>query len=136
MFSKACSGLLILFCVVILVLWPVSYQLDEHKHWLPLSHNIRITANCGKLSIYNETLPYNGSIIGIAGSNWPITKSFDAAGIYYCRFDWPARTYWTLSIPMWLILAGHVMTLFLLWLQFGRRQSAGVGFSVEFVNCA
>ncbi len=43
--------------------------------------------------------PYRGSIVGLAGDEYPHTNAFgDAFGIYYRHFSWPDTVLWTVMV--------------------------------------
>jgi len=106
-------------CACLCLLLPISY---EFRQGIRLHDKLRIGAFDGRLCLYNDELPYNGSIIGIAGSTVPRTVSWDCAGIYFRHFQWPDATLWTLKVPLLLLIPATAI-LPCVWL-FRRHQAA------------
>jgi hypothetical protein len=69
--------------------------------------------------------PYRGSIVGLAGNEYPHTRGFgDTLGIYYRHFTWPDSVLWTLAVSLW-----YPILLFSLWplwcgISHARRNAA------------
>lgn len=74
----------------------------------PLGHRVRILAYKGEVSLYNQSLPYQGGAIGVSSvrsrSPWPHESGFDFPGVYFRHFTWPGMfpggTYWTLTFSL------------------------------------
>lgn len=59
----------------------------------------RIGAFHHGLSIYNNLCPYSGSIVKVAGNEWPHVSGFDGPGLYYRRIEQRSgETWWTLTV--------------------------------------
>ena len=118
-----------IFLVVLIVAWFVAGEVQPTEKHLSLSSGCYLSIDAwgpsrtdARLEIFNDAQygPYRGSIIEIAGPNYPsrISKiTFgDTAGIYYRYFRWPDdRKLWTLSLsliyPALVALAAPILCL-------------------------
>lgn len=115
----------------------------------PLGHGIRILAYKDEISLYNQSVPYCGSVIGVtsAGSRspWPREIAFDFPGVYFRHFTWPGvfpgGTYWTLTVsivwPLILTLLAPLTWAGLRLRRARRRYSgrcAGCGYDLRASN--
>lgn len=117
-FFTILSALSLLQCVATATLW--ACDLSDHTGWT-VAGTVRVGIFGRSASVYNESLPYSGSIIGFtskgARSFEPVTSAFDFAGIYYRHHRWrTGRTYWTLTVPTVYLVAGAAV-LPALWLR-------------------
>ena len=80
-------------------------SLAEKNGW-PLWGDMRIGFFDHRISVFNQDMPYRGSLISVQGAKWPVCSWFDAPGIYYRHFTWQdGTTYWTCSIHQaWPVL--------------------------------
>jgi hypothetical protein len=130
----------LLLCVLLLVLWPVTYSHNTVSGLsLRISNDVRVATFEGQLSVFNAGRPYTGGIISVAAggappsrpawpqmSIWPQVSSFDCLGLYFWHLRWPGKSYWTfrLTIIYPILLTALIPTL---WL-FMRRRGATRGF--------
>lgn len=92
--------------------YALSWCTDYWGGGLPLPGGVRILAYRGRLSFFTSEVPYQGSMIGLAGSpNLPVVTGFnlqlpltERLIVYYRHFDYPKTPTqqhsidWTLSL--------------------------------------
>src|SRR6185437_6520817 len=107
------SAISLLAAVLVAVLWVWSYS-DQAENGslyggLVVWNPVRVRAFGGATYIYNQNVPYTGSIIGILSANgtrprWPQVAGFDGGGVYYRYItspgELPGGTCWTLAFPL------------------------------------
>jgi hypothetical protein len=97
----------VMLCLFLL-LFALGVATDAWNHRLSLAPAFHIgVLNNGldsRIVFFNnsEYGPYRGSIVGLAGNEFPHTNAFgDTFGVYYRHFTWPDSVLWTLMVSMW-----------------------------------
>lgn len=119
------SVLSLLLCVATVVLWICEFPPERAA--LRIIGPVRGSIFGRSASLYNQSLPYSGSIIALSAlggpSSDPVRSAFDFAGVHYRCFRWQSgRTYWTLTLPT-LYLVATTLILPMLWLRTHTRTA-------------
>ena len=134
------AALSLLLCLELAVQWPLSYCAEPGpgsiSRVMPdgylLGKGIRVVAFHGNVSVYNQGIPYRGSIITLSPKRLRVV-GFDFPGICFRHFTWPGRwpgdTYWTLTVwivyPLMLTLLAPAAWV-AIQLRKRRRRAAGL----------
>lgn len=121
------TSVVILCFFFLLVLF--GYVSNAWEHRLSLSRNFHIgvwnTGLDSRLVFFNDAEygPYRGSIVGLAGSEYPHTSAFgDTFGVYYRHFTWPDSV--LCLFPSWR-LPSFLHSAFHFTVGYGWSGSAG-----------
>ena len=79
----------------------VSLNLSPRKYYVSIGPSFHVTLSGGHVWFFNnaEYGPYQGSIVGLSGGEYPKVTHFGYwGGIYYRHFRWPDNELWTLAI--------------------------------------
>ncbi len=112
--------------IALLVLWAISYHFDIWTDKITFSPQFHIGAFDGRISFYNDEVPYRGSIIALSdgkGNTYPSILreiGWNFPGIYYRYFRFPTHTLWTLTLSFFypVFLVGFLpFTRFFCWVH-------------------
>lgn len=110
-----------ILCVVLLFLWAIGYSFDVWNDGITLGPEFHVGAFDGNISFYSDEVPYQGSIIGLAGTKFDRGIGWDFPGVYYRYFRWQdGCTLWTLTLSILypVLLTGSLpFVRFICWLH-------------------
>ena len=110
----------------LLTYW-ASGHCDPRKYKISLGNEFHIGLHYGAIVFFNdpEYGPYSGSIVGLAGSEYPKAQHYGPRwGIYYRHFVWPNYQLWTLAVTLlYFVGLGLVISVTDLVLPTLRRKS-------------
>jgi hypothetical protein len=88
------TALSLLLSVSACALWVASYRSDPRDGGVRVAGDWRVGAFDGRVSVYNQFLPYAGGITFAPAS------TLDLPGVYARSFAWPGMWYFTLTVSL------------------------------------
>jgi hypothetical protein len=116
----AATILSFMVCVVLIILWGLTYSLYDCRYQIPVGSDFHVAASAGAIWLYNGPEPYRGSIIPLTddqGNRILRNVGYDLPGIYLRYFRWPADMMFMLCV--WIVYP-IVLTGLLPYIRFFR----------------
>jgi hypothetical protein len=88
------TALSLLLFVAACAAWLASYRIDPRDGGVRAAGEWRVGAFDGRVSVYNQFLPYTGGI------RFAPAKALDLPGVYARSFEWPGLWYFTLTVSL------------------------------------